>query len=270
MSTEWHYSIDGEKHGPVSSAELKELAANGELSPSDLIWKDGMDAWVTANKVKGLFAATSASHLPSQKIAAAPARPAAGKPAAAKPAAVKPAQRKPVAATADDEDEDEDEYDEPLPTSKSSKNTKPARGKLEYGGFFVRFAASIVDGILILLIDAAMFIIAMVLFMLIGESSETAKGIISFCLLIACGVVPWLYFAMAESSEKQTTLGKRLFGLKVTNLNGERISFGRATGRFIAKVLSQFPLVVGHLLALVTEKRQAFHDLLAGTIVVKA
>ena len=55
MATDWYYSRGGQQHGPVSVSELKQLAASGKLLPSDLVWKDGMDEWAPASKVKGLF-----------------------------------------------------------------------------------------------------------------------------------------------------------------------------------------------------------------------
>jgi hypothetical protein len=56
VATEWFYSIDGEQVGPVSSSELKQLAASGEITPNDLVWREGMPEWTPARKVKGLFA----------------------------------------------------------------------------------------------------------------------------------------------------------------------------------------------------------------------
>lgn len=54
MGEEWHYTHQGEEHGPVSSSELKQLAAAGGLLPSDLVWKDGLSDWVPATKLKGV------------------------------------------------------------------------------------------------------------------------------------------------------------------------------------------------------------------------
>ena len=54
MAIEWHYTQNGNQHGPVSSSELKQLAASGKLLPSDLVWKEGMDEWISASKVKDL------------------------------------------------------------------------------------------------------------------------------------------------------------------------------------------------------------------------
>jgi uncharacterized RDD family membrane protein YckC len=81
-------------------------------------------------------------------------------------------------------------------------------------------------------------------------------------------VVGWLYFALQESSTAQATLGKRALGIKVTDANGRRIGFGRATGRFFGKILSGLVFAIGFMLAGWTERKQALHDFLAGTLVV--
>lgn len=62
MSQVWHYSRDGERHGPVTAGELKRLAASGELSPDDSVWKDGMEKWMPARSVKGLFSGRQREH----------------------------------------------------------------------------------------------------------------------------------------------------------------------------------------------------------------
>jgi uncharacterized RDD family membrane protein YckC len=81
-------------------------------------------------------------------------------------------------------------------------------------------------------------------------------------------VVSWLYFALQESSATQATLGKRALGIKVTDGNGMRIGFGRATGRFFGKILSGLIFGIGFILAGFTARKQALHDMLASTLVV--
>lgn len=81
--------------------------------------------------------------------------------------------------------------------------------------------------------------------------------------------VVYPYSAFLESSRWQATVGKMIFGLRVVGArDGGRISFGRATGRLLGKVLSSNTLLVGFAVALFTERRQALHDLLARTVVV--
>jgi uncharacterized RDD family membrane protein YckC len=72
-----------------------------------------------------------------------------------------------------------------------------------------------------------------------------------------------------ESSSMQATLGKMALGLKVTDLNGKQISFGKATGRYFAKIISAIILLIGFIMVAFTEKKQGLHDMIAGTLVVK-
>jgi TM2 domain-containing membrane protein YozV len=61
MASEWYYSRHGERHGPISTGELKDLAAAGKLLPDDLVWKEGMENWTAAGKVKGLLPGAGAA-----------------------------------------------------------------------------------------------------------------------------------------------------------------------------------------------------------------
>lgn len=79
----------------------------------------------------------------------------------------------------------------------------------------------------------------------------------------------WLYYTLQESSGAQATLGKRALGIKVVDENGEKIGFGRATGRYFAKIPSSLILGVGFLMAGFTQRKQGLHDMMAGTLVVQ-
>ena len=86
--------------------------------------------------------------------------------------------------------------------------------------------------------------------------------------LLVLFVGSWLYHTMMECSSRQATLGKMALGIKVTDLNGNRISFARANGRFFGKWLSGSIMNIGYLMAAFTEKKQALHDMLAGCLVL--
>ena len=86
--------------------------------------------------------------------------------------------------------------------------------------------------------------------------------------ILALMIVGWLYFALMESSVNQATLGKMALGIKVTDLDGNRISFGRATGRYFGKIVSGMILYIGFIMAGFTEKKQALHDIMASCLVV--
>jgi uncharacterized RDD family membrane protein YckC len=90
--------------------------------------------------------------------------------------------------------------------------------------------------------------------------------VILYSLLKLAVVFP--YFTLLESCRLQATLGKVLCGIKVTDLSGQRISFLRATCRFFARILSGQILLIGYLMAAFTKRKQALHDLIAGTLVI--
>ncbi|MBM3325864.1 MAG: RDD family protein [Calditrichaeota bacterium] len=82
-------------------------------------------------------------------------------------------------------------------------------------------------------------------------------------------IIGWLYCAILESSNWQATIGKRAVGIYVTDVNRNRITFGRATGRNFAKIVSWIILCIGYFMAGWTLKKQALHDMLAGTLVLR-
>jgi antitoxin component YwqK of YwqJK toxin-antitoxin module len=70
MANEWHYTKNGQQHGPVPAATLKQLAENGDLHPDDLVWQEGWKQWAAAKSVKGLFAPHQSS--PAREAVAEP------------------------------------------------------------------------------------------------------------------------------------------------------------------------------------------------------
>tara|TARA_B100001245_G_C22536040_1_gene269160 strand:- start:219 stop:485 length:267 start_codon:yes stop_codon:yes gene_type:complete len=78
----------------------------------------------------------------------------------------------------------------------------------------------------------------------------------------------WIYFAVMESSPTQGTLGKMAIGIKVTDLEGSRISFGRASGRHFGKLISGLILQMGFVMVAFTKKKQGLHDKMASCLVV--
>ena len=137
---------------------------------------------------------------------------------------------------------------------------------LLYAGFWLRVAASLIDGLLISAVTLPFFFVIGVFSVLSRRNAdfESNFGLSMFTILIQ-----WLYYALMESSSKQATLGKMAIGLKVTDLNGNRISFGRATGRYFGRILSGLILNIGFFMIAFTEKKQGLHDMIAGTLVVK-
>lgn len=127
----------------------------------------------------------------------------------------------------------------------------------DYAGFWVRFGAAFIDGIITSLIGLAIVYGT-------GGSIENQSGLQNLFNL----VLGWLYAAIMESSERQATFGKIALGIKVTDMNGDRISFAKATGRHFGKIISAIILLIGYIMAAFDSKKQALHDKMAGTLVL--
>lgn len=148
-----------------------------------------------------------------------------------------------------------------------------------YGGFWIRFGAFIIDSLILGLLQFA--VIAPVLgAMGLAASPENfnpedsasamagimgAMGLVQVISL----VMGFLYFVLMESSSKQATLGKMALGLIVVDQNGLRLSFGKAALRYVGKIVSGIILAIGYIMAAFTPRKQALHDMIAGTFVIK-
>jgi uncharacterized RDD family membrane protein YckC len=131
-----------------------------------------------------------------------------------------------------------------------------------YGGFWRRLTAAAADAVLInVLVDAAMDAVR--------AWAEPPRGVFGLRTGIKL-LVAWIYVAGMECSPLQASIGKLALGLRVTDLEGRRVSFGRATLRHWSKLLSgPFTLGLGYLMIAFTRKKQALHDRIAGCLVVR-
>ena len=139
-----------------------------------------------------------------------------------------------------------------------------ADAPVRYGGFWRRLWAATIDGILIWFVTALVQL-AMKVNVLNPDYGQWPDRIAA-----AVGLLfSWLYGALLMSSRAQGTLAQQVFDLRMTDLMGRRISFLRATARHFAEYGSALLLFMGYLPILFHERRQALHDLIAGTLVVR-
>ena len=152
-----------------------------------------------------------------------------------------------------------------------------------YAGFWLRVVAALIDSVVM---SVALGVLLVPLFFLSGTAAmieglaehhgqPDPGAIISlvamvFVLASVSVLGQWLYHAYLESGEKQGTYGKQVMGLYVTDLLGQPITFGRASGRFFAKIVTgMIPLGIGYIMAGFTERRQALHDMIASCLVLR-
>lgn len=151
---------------------------------------------------------------------------------------------------------------------------RTAGNRVVYAGFWLRLAAYLIDSLLI------GFVLGNLLLRpLMGRPggipsddpwfffNNTSPQVNALLLLFLMG--NWVYSSVLESSRWRATLGKKVLGLEVVDLGGNRISFARASGRFFAKILSSMTFLIGFFMAGFTARKQALHDILAGCLVTR-
>jgi uncharacterized RDD family membrane protein YckC len=153
-----------------------------------------------------------------------------------------------------------------------------------YAGFWLRVVAHLIDHLLVG-VPVALLIIGIAMMAGFGaffrgirfpEGGEVNPVIAlifggAFLTILFIAVVGgWLYYAMMESSSWQGTVGKKAIGLMVTDMADARITFGRASGRYFAKLVTGLiPFGIGYIMAGFTEKKQALHDMIASCLVIR-
>jgi uncharacterized RDD family membrane protein YckC len=138
----------------------------------------------------------------------------------------------------------------PVPVYTPAPPALRADGSRAFGGFWIRVAALIVDNI----------VLAVPYYLLLHTFGRLG-------LLGLLGMV--LYFPLMDSSSAQGTIGKIVFSLKVTDTSYRRISFLRAFGRYLARLLSSLLLGLGCLMVAFTPQKRGLHDYIAGTVVLR-
>jgi uncharacterized RDD family membrane protein YckC len=254
----WYYALDGERKGPVSEEDLVQMINEGDLGLDDHVWKAGMDDWTQISDVEDIpptpppppgkqppsSSPTASQEEQSPSGGKTDSDPKAGRPASSTEAETTSVGRRPQA-------------------DGSRATGGGGTSEVPYAGFGRRLIAYVVD---VLILFAAFVVFGGVLLGLSGASQVPPEGVLN----VVGFLVSWMYFALNESSERQATWGKQLLGLKVTDLNGRQIGFGKATGRHFGKILSGLILLIGYIMAAFTEKHQALHDKMAGCLVLKA
>ena len=172
------------------------------------------------------------------------------------------------------------QYPPPMPGyPQAAGNYEP----VNFAGIGARFMAALIDGVVIGIpigiISTALS--AMMAARMIHRTSRdtsfnpgmAAEAMGTFFagfgfIMILSVFLSWAYFAIMESSTWQGTLGKKAMGLRVTDLNGSRITLGRATIRLAVKAFLSGWFLLGYIMAFFTQRRQALHDLIADTLVL--
>jgi len=262
-SNQWYYANSRNEHqGPVDAAALVKKLERGELTPKTLVWREGMAEWQPLSSVQAQLAANPPDI--GVSVANAPDTEETGAAAAASP------------------DQQASPYTAPSSTlSVDDGKVVSGEGEIVHAGFWRRVAANMIDG---LIINVVVVVLMSILAPLFGFGmlgvlgipepgmgvEAMAAGMLAFQALIQLVALALTatYYVWLHSSLNMATLGKMAVGIKVVRLNGERISVARAIGRYFAFILSSMTMGIGFIMAGLTQRKQALHDMICDTLVV--
>ena len=148
---------------------------------------------------------------------------------------------------------------------------------MTYAGFWKRFVAGLIDLFIMLILMT--IVEGIIIYIYTGEAVLGKRALEELYFLhklyflhilnnLIGTLVSWIYHATFESSSKQATPGKMVLGIKVTDLEGRPVGFGKATGRYFGKIISMIILGIGFIMVAFTRKKQGLHDIMAGCLVV--
>ena len=292
--TEWYYSdAQRQQHGPVGSEELASLHGRGLLTPDSLVWREGLSAWVPWREimhevVSGTMSTPAAiSTTTPDTDAAAMADPFVA-PAAADPFALAEPSPAPAAPAGGDDAfrpyaiAEASPYAPPRASLAGHDAGYVAGGRVVHAGLWKRFAASVIDSFVTTILSYALLIPLMLISVgsmgamgAQGDNPFAAGASVAMMLLIypILLVVPSVYFGWMQSSSMQASLGKMAIGIKVVRGDGTRVSFWRAFLRSLfyvvfSAVTCGLGVLISGLMAALTERKQALHDMVCDTLVV--
>jgi uncharacterized RDD family membrane protein YckC len=297
--TEWYYSdAQRQQHGPVGSEELASLHGRGLLAPDSLVWREGLSAWMLWREI--MHEVVSGTTSPSTVIPAAPADTeaaatadpfAAPAPADADPFAIAEPSPAPAAPTGGDDAfrpyaiAEASPYAPPRASVAGRDAGYVAGGRVVHAGLWKRLAASVIDSFVTTILTYALLIPLMLISFgsmgamgamgTDGDSPFAAGASVAMMLLMypIMFAIPSLYFGWMQSSSTQASLGKMAIGIKVVRGDGTRVSFWRAFLRSLfyvvfGAVTCGLGVLISGLMAALTERKQALHDMVCDTLVV--
>jgi len=133
-----------------------------------------------------------------------------------------------------------------------------------FAAFDQRLLASVIDHFLIFIIYSLIILVSYAF--IEGKDQRIMAFLIPLPSVL---IIKLIYGSFAEASTSQGTVGKRLMNIKVTDLEGNRVSLGKSLIRNFSKILSVIPVFFGYLYSFLNKKNQCWHDIAANTLVIK-
>ena len=256
---QWYYALNGQRLGPIGENEFARLVTDGVIRPETLVWRQGMANWQPYREIAP--AAPPVPPLPP--VVASPTAQVAPLPASV-PTAAQPLPGTVVS-------------NNPAWTGASgvAPSAAPASA-LRYAGFWIRFAAKIIDLIILNIVCQLLYLAFGVIKPEMNAAAQSGDFETLLPLLITYFVqsltistaVQLLYYWFFLHRFAATP-GKLAVGIRVVRPDGSPLGNGQIIGRYFAEWLCGLTLGIGYLIAAFDDEKRGLHDHLAGTRVVK-
>ncbi|MGA2185891.1 MAG: RDD family protein [Bryobacteraceae bacterium] len=266
---DWYYSDGRQQFGPVTQAEFDTLVASGRIGANTLVWRAGMPNWAPLGTVQQPAPVVAASPV---AVAPAPEQPQqqvrfcnqCGKPFA--PADLLQIGNTMVCAACKD-----------VMMQRLREGAVPGglafQGR-QFAGFWIRFVAVLIDGIILGVVGAIINIPFNLMMAGMGTMTDPMAIFGSFMGIFSIMMVLNMAIAMAYESwfvvNKGATPGKLVLSLEVIRADGTRPGWGLAIGRYFAKILSSWPTIwIGYIMAGIDDEKRGLHDRICDTRVIR-
>lgn len=244
----WYYVENGQQAGPIEETEFPQLVRTGKLRGETLVWREGMTNWEPfAQACPTELASTTATVTAGTEAVCVECGGIFDKNEMISHAnAYICAKCKPTF------------------MQKLAEGVPIKTGELRYAGFWLRFAAKMVDGIIV-----SLPLMAVMIFVVLSTAQTNPEIGQLFILLCQLGFyVIYALYNIFFVGRFGATPGKMVCKIKVVTAQGEKVSYGRATGRFFAEVLSGMICYLGYLIAAFDQEKRSLHDHICNTRVV--
>ncbi|MCK5844554.1 MAG: RDD family protein [Victivallales bacterium] len=288
MASNWYFEENGDRVGPVDDAGIQAAAAQGRISSTTLVWNEKMTDWAKASDTELRSSLSSSTGDDGVEIVEVSDEPYTALPQSEQNSnTASETASKEVAQCANcggmfntNELVDIDGASvcadcKPQYLRKLQEGGDVNSVYYRYAGFWIRAVAIILDGLIIAVVQFPLSILFGVLIGVIGGAmggNETAGAVVVILIQLVNMLVSVLIQGLYDVLflvKKGATPGKMAMGIRVINADGNRqISYGKAIGRYFAKMLNGFTLNIGYMMAGWDDEKRGLHDRICDTRVI--
>ena len=252
----WYYAEGDVRHGPIEDPAFQALVGAGAIQPNTLVWREGFGDWIPYGQIsQGAAEPTAAATRPSLLV-----RPASGGQACSQCGQL---------FAVDEMVSYEGRFIcagcKPAFFQRIKEGVSVA-GPHVYAGFWIRFGARIVDGFIL---GIGLLIIWFIVGMEMGTDGSLTAFVKQITITNRIGMLLNAAYVIFFIGKFGATPGKMACKLEVIRPDGSPMTYGRATGRFFAEIVTWFTLTIGYIMAAFDEEKRALHDRIADTRVVR-